>query len=334
MARQMTRTAHNAPPGRRYTVAMAAQSGSIQIALRPVKRVLILANKQKPPVTEALRTFRPWLEKRVEVAAEVDTIHFGPADAASLPRADLALVLGGDGTMLSQARLLVDRGIPMLGINFGKLGFLAEFAIDDVKKHWQAIAGGTCRTTERIMLDVAAYPPGAPEWGGNGDEELPEPIFRGMAMNDVVLTAGPPYRMIEVELAIEPGLSRTSAATFSGDGVIVATPSGSTAYNIAAGGPIVSPGINGLCVTAICPHSLAFRPIVFNAECETWLAVRRANPGTTLVLDGQTSADLEVGQQIHIRKHPRSLKLVHNPELNYWTMLAHKMHWAARPRSR
>ncbi|HEX7010748.1 MAG TPA: NAD(+)/NADH kinase, partial [Phycisphaeraceae bacterium] len=189
------------------------------------------------------------------------------------------------------------------------------------------------RISRRMMIDVAAYPPGAPEWGGNG-EPMPQPLFRSVAMNDAVITAGPPYRMIELELAIEPSVSRTSATRFAGDGVIVATPSGSTAYNIAAGGPIVSPGIDGLCVTAICPQSLAFRPIVYSASSDTWVAVHRANAGTTLVIDGQISCRLEVGQQVLIRRHDQSLQLVHNPSLSYWQMLASKMHWAARPRPR
>ncbi len=293
---------------------------------------MILANKQKPLVTEALREFRPWLDERAEVVAELDTRRMSAGAATELPDADLAMVLGGDGTMLSQARMLVDRQIPMLGINFGKLGFLAEFSIADAKRHWDDIQTGRCRTSRRMMLDVAVYPPVAPEWGGDG-APMPEPVFSDLAMNDAVVTAGPPFRMIEIELAIEPQTSRTSATTFTGDGVIVATPSGSTAYNVAAGGPIVSPGIDGLCVTAICPHSLAFRPIVFNANCDTWLAITRCNTGTTLVIDGQTSCSLEVGQQILVTKHPHALRLVHNPQWNYWKMLAHKMHWAARPRS-
>lgn len=300
--------------------------------LGAVRRVVILANQSKPLVTEALREFRPWLADRVEIVTEADTAAFDAEAARELPEADVALVLGGDGTVLSQARALVDRGIPLLGINFGKLGFLAEFSIESVLRHWSLIAAGECRLSRRIMIDVWVYPPGAPEWGGNG-HPMPEPTFHSLAMNDAVVTAGPPYRVIELELAIEPSLSGTSATKFSGDGVIISTPSGSTAYNMAAGGPIVSPGIDGLSMTAICPHSLAFRPIVFNANCETWLAVNRANPGTTLVIDGQISRNVEAGQQILIKKHPKPLHLVHNPDLNYWKMLAHKMHWAARPRA-
>ena len=316
----------------RYTGVMNEPLAPEHRLPTPVERIVILANKQKPQVTEALREFRPWLAERVVIAAEWDTALMDSEAVRSLPAADLALVLGGDGTMLSQARALADRGMPLMGINFGKLGFLAEYSIADAKRHWDAIQAGECRTSRRMMVDVALYPGGAPEWGGDG-EPMPAPVFQDLAMNDVVVTAGPPYRMIEIELAIEPATSRTSATTFSGDGVIVATPSGSTAYNVAAGGPIVSPGIDGLCVTAICPHSLAFRPIVYNANCDTWLAINRCNEGTTLVIDGQTSCSVEPGQQIRIQKHPSALHLVHNPQWNYWKMLAHKMHWAARPRS-
>ena len=309
---------------------MAASRPNQAPTLPPIRRVMILANKTKQPVTEALRALRPWLAERVEIVAEADTGSLTPQRVRELPRADLAIVLGGDGTMLSQARALLERQIPLLGINFGKLGFLAEFTIDSLKQHWESLAEGPRRVSERIALDVAVFPPETPDFGGEGDA-LPEPTFRSIAMNDAVIAAGPPYRMIEVELAIEPLTTRTSATSFTGDGVIVSTPSGSTAYNVAAGGPIVAPGVNGLCITAICPHTLAFRPIVYDAACETWLRIRRANVGTALVIDGQVSCHLDAGQQIRIRRHEKSVLLVHDPNLNYWKMLAQKMHWAARP---
>jgi NAD+ kinase len=293
-------------------------------------RVLVLANRQKEGVAEAVEDLRPWLAERTSVVRELDAAELTPQVAGELPAADLALVLGGDGTFLSQARLMIDTGVPLLGINFGKLGFLAEFTIDALKRHWDCITCGQCRMSPRMMLDVAVFDRDAPQWGNAG--AMPEPIFAAGAMNDVVVTAGPPFRMIELELAIEPTVSQTSATSFSGDGVIVATPTGSTAYNLAAGGPIVSPGIDGVCVSPLCPQSLAFRPIVYSAHCETWLAVHRANEGTTLVIDGQRSTKLVAGQQVRITKHPSDVLLVHNPDWNYWTMLAHKMHWAAHPR--
>ena len=307
-------------------------------------RLIILANHQKPGVSEALDDLRPWLAERGTIVAEVDTCDPAdgndcspggpaptrPAGVADLPEADLALILGGDGTFLSQARWLIDAAVPVLGINFGKLGFLAEYTIDALKRHWPSITAGQCRMTTRMMLEVALFPENAPHWGENS--ELPEPVFASNAMNDVVITAGPPFRMIELELAIEPSVAETSATSFNGDGVILATPTGSTAYNLAAGGPIVSPGIDGLCVSPICPQSLAFRPIVYSAHCETWVTIQRANAGTTLMIDGQRSTQLHAGQQVRITKHPNELPLVHNPDWNYWKMLAHKMHWAAHPR--
>lgn len=300
-------------------------------AIQSRPRVVLLPNKQKQPVIEALRRFRPWLTERADIVAEYGTHELTAADAADLPPADVAIVLGGDGTLLSVARHMVGCGYPLLGINFGKLGFLAEFNVSDVEHHWDAIMAGQSRATDRMMIQVKVYPPGAPQWG-NHDGPMPEAVFSAIGMNDAVINAGAPFRLIEVELAIEPKLSQTSAITFAGDGIIVATPSGSTAYNLAAGGPIVSPGIDGLCVSAICPQSLAFRPVVYNASSETWLLIHRANPGTTLVIDGQESCALSPGQQVLITRHPGTIRLIHNPDYNYWKMLSHKMHWAARPR--
>lgn len=294
-------------------------------------RVIILANRLKSPVTKALNDFRPWLAQRAQIVAEIDINSFDSHLSNTVPKADLAIILGGDGTMLAQARQMLEHGIPMLGVNFGKLGFLAEFSLDDLKSHWPRIAAGQCRTTRRLMVNVYAFGSGTPEFGSNGGS-LPPHKFHSVAMNDAVITAGPPFRMIELELAIEPEVSRTSATSFRGDGVIVSTPSGSTAYNMAAGGPIVSPGIAALSVCAICPQSLAFRPIVVNAQCDVWLRMVRANEGTTLMIDGQVSVKLETGDQVLIRRHPQTLQLIHNPDLNYWQMLAKKMQWAARPR--
>ena len=281
-------------------------------------RVLLLCNLGKPMVTEALQSFRPWLAERAEIVGEFGTREIAQTSADELPDADLAMVLGGDGTLLGQARVMVERGVPILGINFGKLGFLAEFSVEDVKKHWEQIASGKARQTERIMLEVAVYPEGSPQWGGiNGDSEserpaMPEPVFKGTALNDAVIVAGPPYRMVEIELIIEPQWSRQSATTFTGDGVVVSTPSGSTAYNLSAGGPIISPGIDGMCVAPLNPQSLAFRPIVFSGQCDCWMHLHRANEGTALVLDGQDSVPLAKGQQVQVTKYAKTLSLIHN----------------------
>ncbi|MEE9211538.1 MAG: NAD(+)/NADH kinase [Phycisphaeraceae bacterium] len=306
----------------------AAESTTISKADRP--RLLILANRKKKLVRQALVDLRPWWDQRAEVVAELDLAALTDEAVAAVPEVDLAIVLGGDGTMLACARHLLDRGVPMLGVNFGKLGFLAEFNMDDLQRHWQQIVSDGCRTTRRLMMVVRVVASTAADRGAGESEGA---LSESVAMNDVVITAGPPYRIIELELAIDPAVTRTNATTFSGDGVIISTPSGSTAYNMAAGGPIVSPEVDALCITPICPHSLAFRPIVVKATSELCLHVKEANKGTTLVIDGQVPIPLAAGQQVVIRRHPKSLQLIHNPELNYWKMLAKKMHWAARPRS-
>jgi len=295
-------------------------------------RVLILANREKPSVTEALARFRPWLAERSNIVAEPDIARLTRADAKTLPPADFALVLGGDGTLLAQARVTADLAVPIVGVNFGKLGFLAEFSLDDLQRHWDLIASGQARRTHRCLIEVSVFPAGANALGPNADGV--RPTYEAVAVNDAVITAGAPFRMIELELTIGLALNIPSAATFSGDGVIVATPSGSTAYNMGAGGPIVSPDLDALCVTPICPHSLAFRPIVVSASTGVSVRINYANEGTTLVIDGQLPQHVSAGELVVIRRHPCELILVHNPDLSYWKMLAKKMHWAARPRGR
>ncbi|MEM6853849.1 MAG: NAD(+)/NADH kinase [Planctomycetota bacterium] len=290
-------------------------------------RILILANMKKDPVLEAIEAFGPWLRERAEVVAVMDTWETRDGFDVEPPECDLTLVLGGDGTFLSQARVTVDRGVPLLGVNFGKVGFLAEFEIEDVKEHWDAIASGACRHTQRVMIDVDVMPLGTEKWKGDGVE--PEHSY--IAMNDAVITAGPPFRMVEMDLAIEPDVSQRSALAFGGDGIIVATASGSTAYNLSVGGPIVSPGVDALVVSAIAPQSIAYRPIVFGADCDVWITMNKANAGTTLVIDGQESTTIQEGQQVRIRRHPNRLQLIQNPNRTYWNMLSHKMHWAVRP---
>lgn len=282
-----------------------------------MKRVLLMANYDKPTVLEALRTFRPWLADRAEVVDEVDACGESPLPTEGV---DLVIVLGGDGTLLGQARRVVDLEAPIIGVNFGKLGFLAEFSLDDLKRDWPIITDGGCRISQRVMIDATAYEPG---------EE--EPVFASRAMNDCVITAGPPFRMIDLELSINP--APTGGGTnFGGDGVIIATPSGSTAYNASAGGPIIAPDVDGLVVTPICPQSLAFRSIVTHGEDRVRITLHEANVGTTLVIDGQQSHTLRPGARLHVTRYPKRLQLVTNPNTPYWQRLAKKMHWAASPR--
>ncbi len=303
-------------------------------------RVLLLANRDKPPVVAALDELRPWLAARADIVAEPDLRTWttqAAREAVGVAGADLAIVLGGDGTLLAQARNLVDLNIPMLGVNFGKLGFFAEFSLADFQRLWPDIAARRWRTSQRLLLDAAVY--GPPPRGAAGPTACAwvdmsngqPPLFQSVGVNDAVITAGPPYRMIEIEMAIDPQTPTTPGTLLSGDGVIVATPGGSTGYNLAAGGPIISPQIPALCITPICPHTLASRPTLIGADCCLHLRVVRANEATTLVIDGQMSFPLAEGSQVVIRRHPRQVTLVHHPEMTYWKKLAQKLKWAVRP---
>jgi len=294
-------------------------------------RVLILANTAKPPVIEALDQLRAFINERAKVVAEPNTCQMTDELAEDLPDADLAIVLGGDGTLLSQARHMVRRQIPMLGINFGKLGFLAEFSLEDVKNNWDQIACGDCPVAGRLMLEVMAFDAGAPDCRpGQLDPE--RRCFHALALNEAVITAGPPFRTIELDLAINPGANQPHATRFNGDGVIISTPSGSTAYNLSAGGPIISPAAQAMGITPICPHSLAFRPIIVDGSASMSVRVIRANEGTTVVIDGQESCPIRAEQQVYVRRYEKQLQLLKNPSMHYWQMLAERMHWAASPR--
>jgi len=293
-------------------------------------RLIVLANHKKPHVVEALAELRPWLAERAEVLAEPDLgqLKSVSTDLPEAARADLALVLGGDGTMLSQGRWLAEYDVPLVGVNFGKLGFLAEFSLADLKVYWPQITAGGCPSSQRLLIEVLLHRSAGASWTINGAEGARTVT---LGLNDAVITCGPPFRMIDMELAVDPPRADQRGTVFSGDGVIIATPSGSTAYNLSAGGPIVSPGIEALCITPICAYSLAFRPIVVNAGSMVHVRVCRANAGTTLVIDGQELVGLQTGDEVVVRRYGRRLKLLHHPKIDFWQMLAQKMKWAVRP---
>jgi NAD+ kinase len=287
-------------------------------------RVILIANIDKAPVVEALHEFRPWLADRADVLAEVNVYGEGPIGHHG---ADFAIVFGGDGTLLGLARRICDAGLPLVGVNFGKLGFLSPFTLTEVKDQWERIAAGECCLSERVMIEASITAEGQSE-----------PCFRSLAMNDAVITAGAPFRMIELELTINPAPSRdghrATGTHFSGDGVIVATPTGSTAYNLSANGPIMAPDVDGLIVTPICPHTLSFRPLVLSADDRVALKLHEGNAGTTVVIDGQVPTPLRSGGVLAVGAYDKRLKLVQNPAMGYWKTLANKMHWAKQPRYR
>lgn len=282
------------------------------------QRVLLLVNADKPEAVEAAADIRAIIHKHGRLAGEFPAT---PLDPPPSVEADLIVVLGGDGTLLSQSRRCQALGLPLLGVNFGKLGFMAEFDLAAFAAEGPAIlAGGAMRVHALRQARAEVFAPGSDR-----------PKHTGDALNEVVITAGPPYRMIGLELSIDGG----QATTVSGDGLIISTPTGSTAYNLSAGGPIVEPRVDAMAITPIAAHTLAFRPIVVRSEARVEVRLARANDdgGTALVLDGRVSEPLKTGDRVVVTRG-ETVRFVANPRRDYWATLADKLHWAAPPRVR
>ena len=283
------------------------------------RRALLIANREKPGVDAALHEVRSLIERHGVLAGE-----FTEQEDATAPEADIVIVLGGDGTLLTQARRYAERGTPVLGVNFGKVGFLAEFDMAALRAHAKAIMGdGALPLGERMLMRIDVVRAG-------------KVVSSGIAANECVVTAGPPFRMIGLDFVIDG----ERGPRLTGDGVIVASPTGSTAYNASAGGPILTPSLHAFVITPLAPHSLSFRSIVLPAESRIELRVSRANEdaggesGTALVLDGETLGSLRDGDVVRLTRSPHTLTLVSNPETGYWRTLIGKMHWALAPGER
>lgn len=300
------------------------------------RSVLLLYNSSKPEVLSALPQMRGLIQKHGRLVAEMPA-DGSPLESDQVDGADLIVVLGGDGTLMGQSRRCVHLGLPMLGVNLGKLGFMAEFDVQDL--HTQAkglFDGSPLLIQDRPMLRVQVNGQREADRQPMVDESA---LARTLALNDVVITAGPPYRMISVGIRIDG----STGPSITGDGLVVSTPIGSTAYNASAGGAIISPDVEALALTPLAAQSLAFRPVVIPASSTIEVTLEHANDdpnlpglsgGTALVLDGQVSSRLHVGQTVLIRQHSRPVRFVRNPHLSYLTTLVTKMRWGAPPATR
>jgi NAD+ kinase len=277
-------------------------------------RVLLLTARARKGTGEVLDRVRAIVRSHGEIAAELDVNDAIPGTV----QADRAVVVGGDGTIMAALRQLVDRAIPVVGVNIGRLGFLAEFSLAEFEASAAQVLGPTPAVRQRMVLSVTVR-------GADG-----APRYEGLAVNDAVVTAGPPFRMIELALCLGDG----HGPEFLGDGIIVATPVGSTAYNASAGGPIVHPDVEAIVVTPSAAHSLAFRPVVVPSHVDVTARVVRANEGTTLVLDGHINVALRVGDTVVARRHHGMARVVARAGSSYWETLVDKMRWAESPNYR
>ncbi len=272
-------------------------------------KIAIMKARAVPESDQLVAGVREIAGRHGDVVAELlsrDTI---PSDV------DRVVVIGGDGTIIGAARQALDHGIPVLGVNAGRLGVLAEFDIESLTSHAEMIFGGTPLVREHLLLNIRILGPDG------------TPRLESVAVNDCVVTAGPPYRMIELSLMIDD----TDGPSINGDGLIISTPIGSTAYNVSAGGPIIQPDVDALVISAVAPHSLAFRPIVAASQTRIQVGVKRGNEGTSLVLDGQATHRFSEGECLVVSSHEKRAQLIGNPDSSYWNNLIEKMRWGAPP---
>lgn len=223
---------------------------------------------------------------------------------------DLILVLGGDGTMIATARMIGDQEVPVIGVNYGGLGYLAEFRIEELYAGLEAVLAGNYRLDKRVMLAVEL----------RRDDTL---ITSNRVLNDVVINKSALARIIEIQASF----NRQFVNSFRADGLIVSTPTGSTAYNLSAGGPVIFPSMNAVVITPICPFTLSNRPIVVPDDGEIELQLKTDQEEVALTLDGQVGFPLKVEDRIAIRKSRTTFNLIQPSSRNYFDVLRDKLRW-------
>jgi NAD+ kinase len=266
-----------------------------------VRSVVIVTKPKQEEVARVAAELVDWFKgKKIEASLE--------PEAAS--KADLTVVVGGDGTLLAAARLLCDRQIPILAINHGGLGFLTEVTLDEMYPAIERVLAGQFITEHRMMMDIGIW-------------RAKNRLAGYCALNDVVINKGTLSRMIELEARVDGQY----VSRFRADGLIVATPTGSTAYNLSAGGPIIFPTMSAMVVTPICSHTLTNRPIVLPPGVKIEITLCSAQDDVQATVDGQVGITLETNDQITVEKSNVAVKLVAPADKNYFDVLRGKLKW-------
>lgn len=282
----------------------------------PFQRVGILTRPSQPDVIAMIERLQKWLGGRgievfIESRYQRELPHANHIDPSRMPFSiDLAIVLGGDGTMIAVSRLLGARKVPVVGVNFGSLGYLTEFSIDELFPVLEEVLAGNVSTDSRTMFDVVAR---------RADERLME----GAVLNDAVINRGANSPIVELDCWIESQFVNR----FRGDGLIISTPTGSTAYTLSAGGPILHPATKAMVITPICPHALSNRPVVVPDTVQLEIELITRGKEVVLTLDGQLHVPLDAGDRVTISKSDRGLELIKPAKRNYFEVLRDKLKW-------
>lgn len=270
---------------------------------------MLFSTSERPEIVAEASMLRP----AIELHADVLTSDIKAGEDLSEVPFDLAIVLGGDGSMLRAARQMGYNQRPILGVNMGKLGFLADLLPQEFLAQLASICSGKLPVIEHVMFECRLF---------RGGKMLVEHL----GLNEVVIFAGPPFAILQIELYVDAEM----ATTYSCDGLIVSTPVGSTAHSLSAGGPILRKDLQAFVISPISAHTLTNRPVVDSADRIYELVVPRPHEGTTLVADGRTLARLEPGDRVRIERARTSFKMVALAGHNYYRTLREKLGWGGQ----
>jgi NAD+ kinase len=276
---------------------------------QPSMRAFLLGAGGRPEVLTEAQRLRPIIEQYARI---VHTDFTGAEDLTQI-EADVAIVLGGDGSILRAARQMGHRQVPVVAVNLGKLGFLANMTPAELPKILQDFAAGKLHVLDHLMFECTVL--------RNGKQ-----FAQQLGLNDVVVHAGTPFTLINIDLYVDSDL----VTTYSCDGLIVSTPVGSTAHGLSAGGPILRKNLQAFVVLPLNPHTLTMRPVVDSADCVYELVVEQPNAGTSVVVDGRVLCPMQPGDRVRVERARPQFKLVANPGHTYYRTLREKLGWGGR----
>ncbi len=285
-----------------------------------IKKIGIISKPKKTEIGELVAPLLDWLRKRdIEVFIDKETASTLPSPEKCLTRnemssaADLLVVLGGDGTLLATARVLAGKPVPILAVNLGGLGFLTNVSREELFPTLETVLTGNFQTERRVQIEAEIV-------------RADEAMASFLALNDVVLNKGAIARILDFEVYVDGKL----VSTYKSDGLIVSTPTGSTAYSLAAGGPVVAPSVQAFIVTPICAHTLTNRPLVISDTARIEVVVKSQRESSYVTVDGQVGIAARSEDIVRMRKASSWVELVEPAEKNYFEILRQKLKWGGR----
>lgn len=275
-----------------------------------MKKIIILGDKSKKKIRETIKELEPLFRKK----SHLSIIDISDEDELEKASADLAFVFGGDGTILSASRKLNAKQIPLIGVHLGKFGFLADLTSREISDSLEKIFAGEYVISQRMMLTCKLI-------------RSKQVINETLGLNDAVISRTSLSRLISIKLYVNGKI----VTTYSSDGLIVSTPSGTTAHSLSAGGPIVTPDMEAFAITPICPHTLSNRPLVVSGDSKIEMEQISESKGVGLTVDGQVYFDVKAGDRVVIEKAEKKLQLIDTQTRTFYDVLREKLNWRGQP---